>query len=306
MDLVHRRVFMAASAASAAMPYLAHSETPTASNVAWGTITRAARDAAYNNSQAVSDSAQIVNRWVTASAAFRSQRLKNLDLAYGPAERNKWDLFPADNPATPCLVFIHGGYWQMRSREDFSCFAEGVLARGWSAALPGYTLAPAGTLTQIVSEVRSALDWLTAQGSAHGIAGPVVISGWSAGGHLTALLLDHPSVRAGLAISGIYELGPIRDTYLNERLKLTDEEVASLSPLRLPGVNKPLAIIYGTAELPALVRNSREYHAHRAASHQPGPLIPIPNANHYTVMEELRSPNGILTRSAISLMEDVS
>jgi arylformamidase len=130
--------------------------------------------------------------------------------------------------------------------------------QGWSAALPGYTLAPAATLTQIVGEVRGALDWLAAQGSAHGIAGPVVISGWSAGGHLTALMLDHPSVTAGLAISGIFELGPIRDTYLNERLKLTDEEIATLSPLRLPGVGKPLAITYGTAELPALVRPSRD------------------------------------------------
>ena len=306
MGFVHRRAFMAASAASVVIPNLAQAQTSTGSNVTWGTMTRAARDAAYNNSQAVSDSAQIVNRWVAASATFRSQRSKQLDVPYGPGERNKWDLFPAENPAAPCLVFIHGGYWQMRSREDFSCFAEGVLARGWSAALPGYTLAPTATLTQIVSEVRSALDWLAAQGSAHGITGPLIISGWSAGGHLTALLLDHPSVRGGLAISGIYELGPIRDTYLNERLKLTDQEVSTLSPLRLPGVNKPLAITYGTAELPALVRNSREYHAHRAQSHQPGPLIPIPNANHYSGMEELRSPNGALTLSAIRLMEDAS
>jgi acetyl esterase/lipase len=297
---------MAASAASVVMPNFANAQTPTANDMAWGTMTRAARDSAYNNSQAVSDSAQIVNRWVAASTTLRSQRPKQLDVPYGAGERNKWDLFPADNPAAPCLVFIHGGYWQMRSREDFSCFAEGVLARGWSAALPGYTLAPAATLTQIVNEMRIALDWLAGQGSAYGITGPVIISGWSAGGHLTALLMDHPGVRAGLAISGIYELGPIRDTYLNERLKLTDEEVATLSPLRLSAVDKPLAITYGTAEVPALVRNSREYHAHRAASHQPGPLIPIPNANHYTGMEELRSPNGILTRSAMRLMEDVS
>ena len=235
MGFVHRRAFMAASAASVVIPNLAQAQTSTGSNVTWGTMTRAARDAAYNNSQAVSDSAQIVNRWVAASATFRSQRPKQLDVPYGPGERNKWDLFPADNPTAPCLVFTHGGYWQMRSREDFSCFAEGVLARGWSAALPGYTLAPAATLTQIVSEVRSALDWLAAQGNAHGITGPVIISGWSAGGHLTALLLDHPSVRGGLAISGIYELGPIRDTYLNERLKLTDEEVSILSPTSVAG-----------------------------------------------------------------------
>ena len=136
------------------------------------------------------------------------------------------------------------------------------------------------------------------------LQGLIILSGWSAGGHLTAMVLDHPSVRAGLAISGIFELGPIRDTYLNERLKLTDEEIATLSPVRMSSVSKPLAITYGTAELPALVGNSREYHAHRARSHLPGPLIPVPNANHFTIMEELRSPNGILARTVTRLVED--
>src|SRR6185437_1609749 len=103
------------------------------------------------------------------------------------------------------------------------------------------------------SEINAALDWLAANRSAHGINGPVVLSGWSAGGHLTALCLDHPLVQAGLAISGIFELGPLRDTVLNDKLRLTDDEIATLSPLRLPGVNKPLAIAYGTAELPPLV-----------------------------------------------------
>jgi hypothetical protein len=78
------------------------------------------------------------------------------------------------------------------------------------------------------------------------------------------------------------------------------------APLRLPSVRKPLAITYGTAELPALVRNSREYHAHRAQSHCPGQLIPVPYANHFTIVEELRSPNGILTRAVMRLMEDAA
>jgi len=304
MGLVQRRAFMAAFAATVIVPNLAHAQTPTAHNMAWGTLSHAGRDAAYNNSAAVSDSAQIVDRWVAASATFRSQRPKYLDLAYGPGERNKWDLFPADNPTAPCLVFIHGGYWQSRNREHFSCFAEGVLARGWSAALPGYTLAPAANLTQIVNEVRSALDWLAAQGRWH--RGTCDYIGLVSRRASHCAIVGPSQCTGGLAISGIFELGPIRDTYLNERLKLTDEEIATLSPLRLPGVSKPLAITYGTAELTALVRNSRVYHAHRAQSHQPGSLIPIPNANHYTGMEELRSPNGILTRSAVRLIEDLS
>jgi arylformamidase len=302
MAHVHRRTFVAASVAAAVAPNLSRAQSADV----WGSMSHRARDAAYNSSAAVSGSAEIVNSWIAASATLRSQRTQHLDLAYGEGERNKWDLFPGANPSAPCFVFIHGGYWQSRNREHFSCFAQGLLERGWSVAMPGYTLAPAATLTKIVQETRAALDWLAAQGHAHGIAGPVIVSGWSSGGHLTALVLDHPSVTAGLAISGIFELGPIRDTYLNELLKLTDDEVAALSPIRLPSVGKQLAIAYGTAELPALVRNSRQFHAHRAGSHAPGVLVPVVNANHYTIMETLRSPNGILTRAALRLIEDAT
>ena len=272
--------------------------------MAWETMSSAARDAAYNNGAAVSNSTQIIDGWIAASKRFRAERPGHLDVAYGAGERNKWDLFPAGNADAPCLVWIHGGYWQARDRESFACLAEGVLARGWSAALPGYTLAPEASLTEIVRQIRSALDWLAAHGGAHGIRGPVVLSGWSAGGHLTAMTLDHPRVRAGLAISGLFELEPIRDTYLNERLRLTDEEIATLSPLRLKGVAKPLAIAYGTAELWPLVADSRNYHAHRAQANLPGPLIAVADANHYTIMEELRSRDGILTRAAMRLLED--
>ena len=124
--------------------------------------------------------------WTAASKNLREQRPKHLDLAYGSGERTKWDLYPAADPKAPCFVHIHGGYWQRGSKEIFACLAEGALANGWSAALPGYTLAPEASLTQITSELRSALDWLNARGAEHGIAGPVMVTGWSAGGHLTA------------------------------------------------------------------------------------------------------------------------
>ena len=305
---IERRNFLHLAGGAAAFPAFSNIATaqtsPDTSPMSWGRMTRAERNAAYNSGAAVKETAQIIDGWVSASKAFRSQRSQHIDLVYGPGERNKWDLFPGNNPKAPCLVHVHGGFWQSRNREDFSCLAEGALARGWSVALPGYTLAPAATLTQIVAEVRSSLDWLTTSGSAHGISVPIILSGWSSGGHLTALLLDHPNVVAGLAISGFYELGPVRDTFINERLKLTDQEVAALSPIRLAGVSKPLAITYGTAELPALVRNAREYHAQRARHHFPGPLIPIPNANHFTGLESLRQPDGILTRTAARLIED--
>ena len=143
----------------------------------WATLNRAERDSAYNNSAAVPDSARIVEGWTADSARLRAQHSSTIDLAYGPRPRNKWDLFPASDRMAPCLVHIHGGYWQARSRENFSCMMEGVLAAGLSAAMPGYTLAPEATLTEIVAETHRALDWLAAEGPAHGIAGPIILSG---------------------------------------------------------------------------------------------------------------------------------
>jgi hypothetical protein len=211
-------------------------------------------------------------------------------------------LYPATDPNAPCYVHVHGGYWQRGSKEIFACMAEGVLARGWSAALPGYTLAPDASLTQITKELRTALDWFAAEAGAHGVAGPVILSGWSAGGHLTAVLLDHPRVTAGLAISGVFELAPLRDSpHVNDKVKLTEVEIETLSPMRLPGVDKPLAIAYGTGELPAMIASSRDFHAYRAQANLPGDLIPVVNANHFTILDELRLPDSHLTRAILQL-----
>ena len=268
----------------------------------WGMLSRAERDAAYDNIAAVPDSMALNAARAEASAAFRAAHSGHLDLRYGPRERNTWDLFPASRSDAPCLVFIHGGYWQRNSKDQFASLMAGPHAIGWSAALPGYTLAPDASLTEIAAEIHTALDWLAANGAAHGMSGPVILSGWSAGGHLTAFCLGHPLVRAGLAISGIFELGPLRDTVLNDKLRLSDAEIATLSPLRLPMVNKTLAITYGSAELPPLVADSRDLHARRSAAHLPGALIPVPSRNHFTIVHELQDEHGILTRQLATLL----
>ncbi len=262
----------------------------------WSTMSQKERDAAYDNTNHVANSAALNAARAASSAVFRAEHSAHLDLRYGPRERHLWDLFPAKDPAAPCVIFIHGGYWQRNNKEVMANLIEGPYAQGWSAALPGYTLAPDASLTQIAAEIISALDWLAANGPSHGISGPLILAGWSAGGHLTALCLGHPAIRAGLSISGLFELGPIKDTDLNDKLRLTDREVADLSPMRLPLVNKPLAIAYGTAELPALVDQSREFHARRSAGHMPGVLIPVPAADHFTVTHALRDAGGLLTR----------
>ncbi len=272
----------------------------------WGTMSRAARDAAYDNTGAVANSAELNAARIAASARFRAETPGALDLPYGALERQRWDIFPGADPAAPCLVFIHGGYWQRNRREDFCCLGEGLRAHGWSVALPGYTLAPEATLSQIVAEIHAALDWLQAHGAEYGIRGKVLLSGWSAGGHLVASALAHPLVSAGLAISGVFELGPLRDTSLDVKLRLTDAEIAALSPPRHPPVPKPLAIAYGTRELPALVEDSRALHAKRAAAHHPGALVPVAGADHFTILGALREPRSALVHAALGTMAAVS
>src|SRR5258708_8097328 len=218
------------------------------------------RYAAYDNNKAVPNSAALVAARNEAAAKLRAARAGALDIPYGPRERTKFDLYPAQRASAPCLVFLHGGYWQRNSREVFAMLVEGIAAHGWSVAIPGYSLAPEATLTEITQEISMSLDWLAGNGTSYGIAGPVVLSGWSAGAHLAALALDHPAVAAGLAVSGIYELGPLRDTYINEKLKLSDEEAARLSPLRLPVIAKPLTIAYGSGEVPPLRADRRPRH----------------------------------------------
>ncbi len=180
--------------------------------------------------------------------------------------------------------------------EGSTALGDGVRAHGWSAALPGYTLAPEASLTTMVAEIQAALALVRTV-----VTGPIVVSGWSAGGHLTAMALNHPAVHAALAISGLFELGPIRDTYLNEKARITDEEVATLSPLRLPVVAKPMAIAYGSDELPPLVADSRALHALRASAHAPGALIPGPGLDHFTIVNSLRETDGLLTRTLLDL-----
>jgi len=257
---------------------------------------RAALDAAYNNSAAVTDSAAMMADFQARSDRLRAAPGCQLDLRYGPAERNRIDYFAARG-AGPLLVFIHGGYWQMRAKENFSFLAAGPLAHGIHVAFVGYTLAPEKRLEGIVAEVRSAIAWLAQHAAEFGSdRDRIYVSGWSAGGHLTAMCLDEPAVKGGLAISGIYELEPIRLCYLNQKLQLDTDEASRMSPLLHLSANAtPLVLAYGSDELPELRRQSETFAAARARAGLPGRSACLAGHNHFTILEELANPAGVLT-----------
>jgi len=255
---------------------------------------RAALDAAYNNGAAVKESAQIIADWQKRSERVRAKHAAGLDLRYGPAERNRIDFFEARKDS-PLLVFIHGGYWQMRSKELFSFLVPGPLAHGISVALVGYTLAPEKRLDGIVAEIASAIRYLDSRGNR------IVASGWSAGGHLAAMAMQLPAVNAGLAISGLYDLEPIRHCYVNDKLRLDLFESQRNSPVSAPAFSEPITIAYGADELPELRRQSEEY----ANKVKHAKLVRLPNHDHFTILEELASPEGALTRELRALVDSL-
>jgi arylformamidase len=265
---------------------------------------RAQLDAAYNNGAAVKERDTTLADWALRSDRMRQAHPRHLDLAYGEAPRQRLDLFLAANPNAPTLVFIHGGYWQMNAKDGFAFLAEGPLAQGINVALVGYTLAPEARLDRIVAEIRHAVQWLDAH-LVDFAADPtrLYVSGWSAGGHLTAMAMPLRQVRGGIAISGIFDLEPIRLNYLNEKLGLDIAEAERNSPLlHLPPTAGELIVTYGTGELRELQRQSVDYAQAWAEQGLPGHLLPIDGANHFTILEQLASPTGALTRALLRLV----
>ncbi len=264
---------------------------------------RAQLDAAYNNSAAVANVDAIRADWDARSARVRRSRRAHLDLAYGAAPRQGLDLLLAERPRAPTLMFIHGGYWQTNDKERFAFVAEGPLARGINVAIVEYTLAPDARMDRIVEEIRRSVAWLVEHLGEYG-ADParIYVSGHSAGGHLTAIAMSLGAVKGGLAISGLYDLEPIRLNYLNDKLGLDAAEAHRNSPMfHFPPTSAPLVVAYGTDELPELCRQSIDYAKAWTARGLPGRLLPVEDADHFSILESLADADGALTRALVEM-----
>src|SRR3979490_3392992 len=274
------------------------------STLDWRAMSQQDRDRGLNNGVAVPGSMEMVAGWEQRSADMRKRFPGHLDLRYGPRERNRIDFLKAREKA-PTLLFIHGGYWAARAKEVFTIFAEGPMAHGINVALIGYTLAPDATLDEIVAEIHAGIDFLAKQLPGLGAAKDgIVVSGWSAGGHLTSMALSHPQVKAGMAISGIYDLDPIRHSYLNVKLRLDGPMSRRNSPMMQPdGPIKPLSLVVGSAKLPLLRKQTADFAGHRARYGLPVTYEEIPGADHFSIMKEMAAPSGRITTLIRQLFE---
>jgi acetyl esterase/lipase len=160
-------------------------------------------------------------------------------------------------------------------------------------------------MDQIVAEVRAAVAWVIDHAAELG-GDPrrVFVAGHSAGGHLTATAMSDARVAGGLAISGIYDLEPVRLNYLNDKLGLDADEAARNSPiLHLPSSAAPLVVSVGLDELPELIRQSEAYWAAWHGKGLPGQYVPLPGHEHFSILEELAQPSGRLLAALKTLAQ---
>ena len=264
---------------------------------------KAALDAAYNNTQAVPDFPTVL-----ADFQARSERLYNetpcrRDLRYGSSARERYDWLSCGESGAPTFVFIHGGYWQNCTKEDFAFIAKGPLAKGFNVVLAEYTLAPEASMARIVSQLGTLLDHLSEDRDDLGTASrPLCLSGHSAGGHLSAAHRSHQAVMSALAISPLVDLEPISLSWLNEKLKLSSNEIDSYSPIRHIGKGAPMVIAVGADELPELVRHTDEYALACEAAGEKIARVHVPECTHFSVLDDLAQPEGLLMKELTQLI----
>jgi arylformamidase len=254
---------------------------------------RASLDSAYNNVRADPDYQHRMAGFRKRSEALYGAVTATRDVPYGERPRQRFDWLSCDRIGAPTFVFIHGGYWQNYTKEDLAFVAKGPLARGFNVVLAEYTLAPEATMTEIVGEIGQLLDFLQDDGSGVSFGGrPVCLCGHSAGGQLAALHGSHSAVSLTLAISALFDLEPIALSWLNEKLRLTREEVNRYSPVLQVGSVASTIVSVGEAELPELVRQSHSYVAACKEQNANVNFLALPSRTHFSILDDLADPNG--------------
>ncbi|QFU16507.1 alpha/beta hydrolase [Microvirga thermotolerans] len=262
-------------------------------------------EAEYNNRARVPDHPSHIAGWQRDAAAYRETARCELDIAYGPGGRHRLDLFhpPGGDAGAPAIMFIHGGYWQALDKSSSSHLARGANERGFTVAVPSYDLAPGITLSGIVAEMETAADFLM-----HRLGRALVVTGHSAGGHLTACLMARSPkalrrpITAGMPISGLFDLVPLVPTSINRALGLTVEEARRLSPIYdTPPLDSRIVAVVGGAESAEFRRQSRDFVAQWSAMEAVARVHEVPGAHHFDVIAGLADPGDVLVETLVTL-----
>ena len=264
----------------------------------WRDFDRATLEREYSPSSCVDDLGALIEAYASRSKDSEARATVHKDLAYGNQREETLDYFPADSPLAPLQVYIHGGYWQELSKNESTLAGADFAAEGVAHAAVGYTLAPKARIDEMVEQCRRSLAWLYRHAGELGFDGErMFISGSSAGAHLAAMLLtthweDYavPAdlVKGATLMSGIYDLRPICDTYINEPLMLDESSARDLSPLfgSLAGL-PPAIVCWGEHETDEFKRQSRSFADALQQAGSPVATLEVPGHNHFDIVHAL-------------------
>jgi arylformamidase len=199
----------------------------------------------------------------------------------------------------PLMVFIHGGYWQELSSDDSLFAAAAFVGTGSAFAAINYTLSPAASIDDIVTECGDALKVLADRAAEFNIdTDRIVVCGSSAGAHLAAMIADVIALRRLVLVSGIYWLEPLIGTSINEALALDIDAARRNSPGLLP-IDRfpPTVVCWGEIETSEFKRQSREF-ADRLRGAVPVETFEVPDRNHFDVILDLADTSSMLFRAS--------
>jgi len=268
--------------------------------------------AAYNNRAAVADFPNIVAQWQRDAAAYREKMAREgraeLDVRFGPSERQYMDLFTSKDPDAPVALFIHGGYWRAMSPKEHSHLAQGLTGNGVTVAVAGYDLTPQVSIAQIIEQMREATLFLWKRYGKR-----IMVYGHSTGGHLAACMLatdweKHGApadlVPAAYAISGVFDLAGLINTDMNADFKLDETSARESSPLFWPAPKgRILDVVVGGAELPEFIRLSHVMADSWGAAGVETRYEAVPGMHHFNVVAPLADPLSAMTRRVVELSE---
>ena len=251
-----------------------------------------------------------LDRWRADSEQFRANSACLLDVPYGPHPQEHLDVFLSQRPNAPIHVFIHGGYWYSLTSKEFSFIAKGLAPAGFVAVILNYALCPTVTLAELVRQVRAGIAHVHAHARDWG-ADPrrLSVSGHSAGGHLVASAMTtdwaafspgrpDDMVKAGLSLSGLYDLEPIRLSHVNEHLRLDTDQAAALSPCKhLQHARGALSMAVGGRESEQFHWQQEHFGSVWAERTGAAPrIVDLPGHHHFSLLDELADPHGVLAR----------
>ncbi|WP_378942517.1 alpha/beta hydrolase [Mesorhizobium sp. ANAO-SY3R2] len=265
-------------------------------------------DNAYTNGANIAGGDRWPTAWVEPAQAFRdalsAAGRARLDIAYGDAPRNRFDLFMPEGTPRGLVVFVHGGYWMALDKSFWSHLAAGPVANGYAVAMPSYTLCPEVRIAHIVKEIGAAIGAAAAM-----VEGPIMLTGHSAGGHLVSRMIAEASplapdvlarIRNVVSISGVHDLRPLMQTGMNATLGIDEAEALTESPALLrPTARARITCWVGGGERAEFLRQNALLANIWTGLGATTNAVVEPDRHHFSVIDGLADPAHPLTRTLL-------